>query len=108
MHAAGTLNLPLTLKEVVGVGSKGYPITAVVPLPKGIYEMAKSGRIKEFTGISAPYEEPEIKLQTDVLSLDECVRVLLDYLIENEYIQAQKYINETNGHALKVIGKKKG
>ncbi len=61
--------------------------------PKGIYKKAKSGEIKEFTGISAPYEEPEnpeIILRSDEMSLDECVRNLLKYLSENEYIQ---YLN---------------
>jgi len=27
--------------------------------PKGLYKKARAGEIKEFTGISAPYEEPE-------------------------------------------------
>ena len=69
--------------------------------PKGIYKRAKSGEIKEFTGISAPYEEPEnpeIILKTDTMSIEECTKMLFDYLVENEYIQAHKYINETNGH----------
>ena len=41
------------------------------------------------------------------MSIEECTKMLFDYLVENGYIQAQKYINETNGHALKVAGKKK-
>lgn len=58
--------------------------------PKGIYKKAKSGEIKEFTGISAPYEEPEnpeIVLETDRLTLDECVGTVLNYLDEHNYIQ---------------------
>ena len=40
--------------------------------PKGIYKKALKGEIKEFTGISAPYEEPkrpEIVLETDKLNV---------------------------------------
>ena len=58
--------------------------------PKGIYRKAKAGQINEFTGVSAPYEEPqnpEIVLETDKMSLDECIASLLDYLVKNEYIK---------------------
>ena len=58
--------------------------------PKGIYKKARSGEIKEFTGISAPYEvpeNPEIVLETDKMSLDECIEVILNYLLENEYVK---------------------
>ena len=51
--------------------------------PKGIYKKARSGAIKEFTGISAPYEEPmapEVVLETDKMTVDECVDRMLGYL----------------------------
>jgi adenylylsulfate kinase len=57
--------------------------------PKGLYKKAKSGEIKEFTGISAPYEEPlkpEIVLDSDNLSIEEEVKVVLDYLKEKKII----------------------
>ena len=53
--------------------------------PKGLYKKAKSGEIKEFTGISAPYEEPlnaEIVLDADTLDIEEEVTAVLDYLKE--------------------------
>ncbi len=59
--------------------------------PKGIYKKAKKGEIKEFTGISAPYEEPanpEIVLETDRMNIDECVTAVLQYLHERDYIQS--------------------
>ncbi len=59
--------------------------------PKGLYKKAKKGEIKEFTGISAPYEEPdnpEVILETDKFSIDECVTRILDYLKENKIIPA--------------------
>ena len=57
--------------------------------PKGAYKKAREGIIKEFTGISAPYEppeNPEIHLHTDQMSVDECVRSIMDYLITHKYI----------------------
>jgi adenylylsulfate kinase len=57
--------------------------------PKGAYKKAREGIIKEFTGISAPYEapeSPEIHLHTDKTSVDECVQIIIDYLLKNKYI----------------------
>jgi adenylyl-sulfate kinase len=51
--------------------------------PKGLYAKARAKEIKDFTGISAPYElplKPEIELRTDQLSIAECVTRILDYL----------------------------
>ncbi len=51
--------------------------------PKGLYKKARDGVIKEFTGISAPYEEPEnpeIILETDKLSVEESVAAITNYL----------------------------
>ena len=51
--------------------------------PKGLYQKAREGKIPEFTGISAPYEEPqhpELILDTAALSLEDCVRVVVEYL----------------------------
>lgn len=50
---------------------------------KGLYAKARAKQIEEFTGISAPYEppeNPEIVLQTDKLSVSECVTKIIDYL----------------------------
>lgn len=57
--------------------------------PKGLYKKAKSGEIKEFTGISAPYEEPinaEIILDADDMSIEEEVKTVIDYLKEKNII----------------------
>ena len=51
--------------------------------PKGLYARARAHQIKEFTGISAPYEtpeKPEIELRTDQSSVDESVARLIEYL----------------------------
>ena len=57
--------------------------------PKGSYKKAREGIIKEFTGISAPYEkpqDPEIHLRTDQLSVEECVQSIIRYLEEHDYV----------------------
>lgn len=57
--------------------------------PKGLYKKARAGEIKNFTGIDDPYEaplNPEITLNTDVMTLEEEVEIILDYLSENRYI----------------------
>jgi len=44
--------------------------------PKGLYAKARTGEIKNFTGISAPYEpptKPELELRTDLLTIEDCV-----------------------------------
>ena len=48
--------------------------------PKGLYAKARAGQIKEFTGISAPYEaplQPEVELRTDQLDVSGCVAAIL-------------------------------
>ena len=50
---------------------------------KGLYVKARAGALKEFTGISAPYEaplQPEIELRTDQMTAEESVGKILAYL----------------------------
>ncbi|MGM0767975.1 MAG: adenylyl-sulfate kinase [Pseudomonadota bacterium] len=57
--------------------------------PKGLYEKARAGKIKHFTGIDSPYdapEHPEVRLDTSVMSVDQCVDTLIDYLLERNLI----------------------
>ncbi|MGI6562285.1 MAG: adenylyl-sulfate kinase [Clostridia bacterium] len=52
---------------------------------KGLYKKALAGEISDFTGVSAPYEEPEnpdIVLDTDVLTVEECVERLYRLIVE--------------------------
>jgi len=51
--------------------------------PKGLYKKARTGEIKEFTGISAPYEAPdtpELVIDTAASSVEECVERLVNYV----------------------------
>jgi len=57
--------------------------------PKGLYKKAMQGEIKDFTGVSSPYEtpvKPNINLKTDKLSIDESVEKILEYLKLEGYI----------------------
>ncbi len=58
--------------------------------PKGLYKKARAGEIKEFTGISAPYEEPskpELVLDNGTMSVQESAQVVLEYLAKNGFIR---------------------
>ncbi|TCT07236.1 adenylylsulfate kinase /sulfate adenylyltransferase subunit 1 [Tepidamorphus gemmatus] len=51
--------------------------------PKGLYRKARAGEIKEFTGVSAPYEapeNPELVIDTTALSIDQAVAELIQYV----------------------------
>lgn len=53
---------------------------------KGLYKRVRAGEIKNFTGIDDQYDEPkspEIHLNTDKLSVDECVNIILNYMKDN-------------------------
>jgi adenylyl-sulfate kinase len=48
--------------------------------PKGLYAKARAGLVKDFTGITAPYEaplKPELELPTDKLTVEDCVQALV-------------------------------
>jgi bifunctional enzyme CysN/CysC len=57
--------------------------------PKGLYQKARAGTIKNFTGIDSPYETPEkaeITLATVEASAEEQAARILKYLREKRYI----------------------
>jgi adenylylsulfate kinase len=57
--------------------------------PKGLYKKAREGIIKEFTGISAPYEEPEnpeIFIDTDKYDVEESADIVINILRNLNYI----------------------
>ena len=58
--------------------------------PKGLYKKARAGEIPEFTGISAPYEEPhnpEIVIDTDTMDIDQSRDVVINYLVDKQIIR---------------------
>ncbi|KAF8322195.1 adenylylsulfate kinase [Clavulina sp. PMI_390] len=57
--------------------------------PKGLYKKARAGEIKDFTGISAPYEAPsaaEVHVRSDLLTVEESVAAIVKYLTDNSLL----------------------
>ena len=54
---------------------------------KGLYRLAQAGKIKNYTGVSSPYEEPlnpDAILDTHIHSLEECVDQVLRLIIKSQ------------------------
>jgi adenylylsulfate kinase len=86
-----------------GDGDDGLPFVEVfvdVPVevaeqrdPKGLYRKAREGVIKEFTGISAPYEAPlapEVHIRNNEVSVQQAVAQIIAYLDENNYLPKEE------------------
>ena len=61
--------------------------------PKGLYKKAREGAIKNFTGISSPYEQPEepnIHIKTDNHTVQGCADIVINHLIKHGYIQGDE------------------
>jgi adenylylsulfate kinase len=59
--------------------------TCITRDPKGLYKKALSGEIKDLTGLQDPYEEPEnpeIIVDTERQTVEECVNVILDRVLQ--------------------------
>ncbi len=70
-------------RDFLEVYVKCSPETCEKRDPKGLYRKARSGRIREFTGVNAPYEEPkdpDLVLNTEEEDLDTCVNKLFSFL----------------------------
>ncbi len=58
--------------------------------PKGLYKKARSGEIKNFTGISSDFEAPEnaqIHIKTDGKSVSECAELVINHLRNNQILK---------------------
>jgi len=67
--------------------------------PKGLYKKARAGEIKEFTGVSAPYEEPEnaeVVIRSGEQGVEEAVKVILRYLDEEGLLKLKR-VEEVQG-----------
>jgi len=67
---------------------------------KGLYKKARAGEIKNFTGISDPYEEPkapELNVNTGEMTLDQCVAKVVKHMEEQKVLQnkSQPMITES-------------
>lgn len=78
------------VRKIVGAGFHEVYVEATLNTceerdPKGLYKRARAGVIPNFTGISSPYEAPELpdlRLNTSQLSLDECVSQFHDFVAQ--------------------------
>ena len=78
-------------REAAGGGFHEIHIKASVEAceardPKGLYRKARAGEIKEFTGVSAPYEAPqaaELVIDTERYAVEDCVQQVLAYVDAN-------------------------
>lgn len=78
-----------TVKTIVGAESY-VEVFVDTPLEiceqrdvKGLYKKARAGEVKNFTGISSPYEKPEhpdISIQTDKLTLEDAGNLLVNFV----------------------------
>ena len=53
---------------------------------KGLYKKARAGELKDFSGISSPFEipeKPDIRVNTGVLNKDESVNLIFEYLLKS-------------------------
>ena len=60
--------------------------------PKGLYKQARAGEIADFTGIDAPYEEPEnpeLRITTDNATPDESAGKIMEYLTEKRFLSGR-------------------
>lgn len=85
-------------RELVGEGrffeiyAKASLETCEIRDPKGLYKKARAGEIKEFTGINAPYEEPEnpeIIVDTDKYNVEESADIVINILKDKNILTGE-------------------
>jgi adenylylsulfate kinase-like enzyme len=67
--------------------------------PKGLYKKARSGELREFTGISAPYEipeQPQLAIDTGHESIAASVKKLVAYVERNFPLDAHQIVRPGN------------
>lgn len=70
---------------------------------KGLYKRARAGEVKDFTGISSPYEapaNPELAVMTGELPLEKCVAQVIEYLHQRNVFRER--LNGTDESRLQI------
>ncbi|KIW91296.1 adenylylsulfate kinase [Cladophialophora bantiana CBS 173.52] len=88
-------------------GEPGVPFVEVwidVPVevaeqrdPKGLYKKAREGKIPEFTGVTAPYEEPlkpEVHIRSDKTTVEDSVKIIIKYLEDQGYLSTPPAVDD--------------
>jgi len=68
--------------------------------PKGLYKKARAGEIPNFTGIDAPYEEPEspeLVVETNLFDVEACVAQVMGFLRDHDYISSEPRLRAVSG-----------
>lgn len=68
--------------------------------PKGLYKKARAGEIPNFTGIDAPYEQPEaaeLTVETNLHDVETCAAQVIEFLMEHGYISNEPRLHAANG-----------
>jgi adenylyl-sulfate kinase len=63
--------------------------------PKGLYQMARTGQLKEFTGVSDPYEppeHPELTIHTEGRTPEESAALVVEKLVELKLVSAAEAV----------------
>jgi adenylylsulfate kinase len=72
---------------------------------KGLYKKARAGIVKEFTGISSPYEapvNPDLVINTGEDKLLDCAKNVIDLLINNKIIQCRELVYRDDQQPLEL------
>ena len=77
------------IRNYIEVFCKCSPEAAERNDPKGLYKMARAGKIKDFTGLDEEYDipaSPEITLDTENETVNESTNKIIQYLKNNRYL----------------------
>ncbi len=97
----------LMVRKIVGASFREVYVEATLDTceerdPKGLYKRARAGVIPNFTGISSPYEPPEqpdLRLNTSRLNLDECVSQFHEFVVHAGLSREESpVLQRTEGH----------
>jgi adenylyl-sulfate kinase len=78
-------------KNIIGQAYREIFVSTAIEVcesrdPKGLYQKARQGLVKDFTGVSAPYERPtnpSLILDTAVRSKEDCVNEIMQFLLQS-------------------------
>jgi len=69
--------------------------------PKGLYKLARAGKIESFTGVNDPYEEPvspEICISDPKITPEECSEQIINELVSRNLLNNTATLNQTRSH----------
>jgi adenylyl-sulfate kinase len=78
-------------KKIIGQAYREIFVSTAIEVcesrdPKGLYQKARQGLVKDFTGVSAPYEmptNPSLTLDTAIRTKEDCVNEIMQFLLQS-------------------------